>query len=70
MLRSCWDVQRQVQYENSEVLFKIDLWELVLQKLEEIPVPSNPPDDNKNGMGNINMEESKKDGMDGGNITN
>ena len=42
---------------------KIDLWEL--QKLEEISIPSNPPDDNKNVMGNINMEESTKDGEKG-----
>ena len=41
----------------------------MLQKLEEIPVPSNLPDDNKNGMGNINMEEKKKDGLYGENST-
>ena len=28
-------------------------------------VPSNPPDDNKNNMGNVNMEETKEDGLDG-----
>ena len=58
-----------IEYENSKVLFEIELWELVLQKLDEIPVPSNPPDDNKNDMGNINMEENKKDGLDGENST-
>ena len=52
----------QSKCENNEVLFVIDLWELVLQKLEKILVPSNPPDDNKHSMGNINMEENKKDG--------
>ena len=56
-----------IEYENSKVLFKVDLWELMLQKLEEILVPSNPPDGNKNNMGNINMEENKKDGLDGEN---
>ena len=61
--------QRKYKYENSKVLFEIDLWELVLQKLQEIPVPNNPPDDNKNSMGNINMEENKKDGLDGENST-
>ena len=45
---------RLIKYENCEVLFEIDLLELALQKLEEILVPSNPPDDNKNGMGNEN----------------
>ena len=58
-----------IKYENSKVLFEIEQWELVLQKLEEIPIPSNPPDDNGNGMGNINMEENKKDGLDGENST-
>ena len=38
-------------------------------EVEEIPVPSNPPDDNKNGIGNINMEENKKDDLDGENST-
>ena len=50
-----------IDYTSSEPLFEIDLCEIALQKLEEIPIPSNPLDDNKNGMGNINMEESKKD---------
>ena len=61
--------QNKYNYENSKVLFKIDLWELALQKLEEIPVPSNPPGDNENGLGNVNMEENKKDGLDGENST-
>ena len=34
----------------------------MLQKLEEIPTPSNPSDDNENSMGNINVEENEKDG--------
>ena len=54
-----------VKYENGEVLFENDLWELALQKLDKIPVPSNPPDDNKNNMGNIIMEETKENGLDG-----
>ena len=28
-------------------------------------MPSNPLDENKNGMGNINMKENKKDGEKG-----
>ena len=56
-----------IEYENGEVLFKIDLWELVPQKLDKILVPSNPHDDNKNNMGNIKMEETKEDGLDGKN---
>ena len=36
-----------IEYENSKILFEIDLWELVLQKLREILVPSNPHDDCK-----------------------
>ena len=39
----------------------------MLQKHDEIPVPSNPPDDNKNDMRNMNVEENKKDGLDGEN---
>ena len=39
----------------------------MLQKLDEIPVPSNPTDDNKNDKGNINMEDNKNDGQDGKN---
>ena len=31
------------------------MWELELQKFDEIPVPSNSPDDDDNNMGNINM---------------
>ena len=38
-----------IEYKNSEVLFEVDLWEIALQKLEEILVLNNPPDDNKNG---------------------
>ena len=49
-----------IEYEADEVLFKIDLWELVLKKLDKIPVPSNPPDDNENNMGNVNIEKPKK----------
>ena len=51
-----------IEYKNSEVLYRIDLWDLSLQKLVEILIPSNPPDDNKNGVGSINTEENKKDG--------
>ena len=58
-----------IDYENTKVLFEIDLCELALQKLEEIPVSGNVPEDNKNGKGNINMEESKKNGLDGENST-
>ena len=54
-----------IKYKNSIILFAIDLWELALQKLEEIPIPSNPPDATKNGEGNMNMEESKKVGEKG-----
>ena len=35
------------------------------QKLDEIPVPSNPPNGRENNMGNINIEEIKKDGLAG-----
>ena len=41
-------------------MFKIDLWELALQKLEEIPVPSNPPDDSKNGMAILIWKKMEK----------
>ena len=58
-----------IKYENCRVLVEIDLWEFVLQKDDDIPVPSNTPDENKNNMGIINMEETKKDGMDGENST-
>ena len=30
-----------LKYENSKVLFKIDLWDFALQKLEEIPIRRN-----------------------------
>ena len=52
-------------YETDKVLFKIDPWELALQKLDKIPVPSNPTDDSKNNMGNIIIEENKEDGLGG-----
>ena len=51
-------------YRKREVLFKIDLWELALRTLDKILVPNNPPNDNKNDMGNINMEGNKEDGLD------
>ena len=51
-----------IKCETDEVLFKIDLWELALQKLDEIPVPSSSTDDN---MGNINIGETKEDCLDG-----
>ena len=50
-----------IEYKNSKVLFEIDLWELALQKLKEILVPINQPNDSKNGTSNINMEDNKKD---------
>ena len=54
-----------IESETDKVLFKIDPWELALQELDKILVPSNPPGNNKNNMGNINKEEIKKDGLDG-----
>ena len=54
-----------IKFETGKVLLEIDLWELDLQKLDKIPVSSNPPDDNKNDMGNINIKETKEDGLDG-----
>ena len=42
-----------INYENSKDLFKIDPWGLALHKLEEIPIPSNPCDNNENGTGNV-----------------
>ena len=54
-----------IKYETDKVLFKIDLWELLLQKLDEIPVPSNPPEDGKNNMGNINVEKINDDDLAG-----
>ena len=57
----CTD-ESTIKYENSKVLFKIDLWELVLQRFEEIPVPSNPGDDNEDGMGTISMGENENNG--------
>ena len=38
-------------------------------ELKEMPLPSNPPDDNKNGMVNTNMEEKEKDCKKGSNVT-
>ena len=52
-----------IESETYKVLFKTDLLELVLKKLEEIPVLNNPANDCKNIMGNTNMEEIKKDGL-------
>ena len=54
-----------IKYESNEVLFEIDLWELVLNKLDGIPIPSNSPDNNKSNMGNINMKDTKEDDLDG-----
>ena len=54
-----------IKYETDKALFEIDLLVLVLQKLNKILVPNNPPDDGKNIMCNINMEEIKKDGLAG-----
>ena len=58
-----------IECESSNVMIEIDLWDDVLQKLDEIPLPSNPCDNNKNNMGNTNMEDTKKDGLDGENST-
>ena len=52
-----------IKYETDKFLFEIFLCEHAL--LYKIPVPSNPPDDNENSMGNIIMEETKEDGLDG-----
>ena len=52
-----------IESETDEVLFETDLWNLVLKKLDGIPIPSNPPDDNGNDIGNNNKKESKKDGL-------
>ena len=58
-----------MEYENSKVHFKINLSQLVLQKLEDMSETSNPYDDNENSMGSINMEKNKKDCLDGENAT-
>ena len=47
-----------IKYETDEALFETDLWELVHEKLDKIPISSNPPDDNRNNMSNINIEET------------
>ena len=54
-----------IKCETEKILFEIDLSELALQKLDKIPVPNNPPDENENNMGNINIEEAKEGGVDG-----
>ena len=54
-----------IEYNNDKVLFKIELWELALQKCDEIQVPSNPPDIKENNISNINAEETKEDGLAG-----
>ena len=45
-----------IEYETVKVLFEINLWEFVLQKLYKRLVPNNPPDD---------REEIKEDGLAG-----
>ena len=45
-----------IEYETDKILLKIYLWEHALQKLNKIPVPSNPPGDSKSNMGNINKK--------------
>ena len=56
MLKFGLDVPKLVQssIKTARSCMKLICGKLALQKLEEIPVPSNPPDDNKYGMGNIN----------------
>ena len=54
-----------IEYEADKVLLEIDPWHFALQKLDKIPVPSNPPGDSKNNMGNINVKEIKQDGLAG-----
>ena len=54
-----------IRTETDKVLFKIDVWELMLQKLDEIPIPSNPSNDGESNMGNTHMEEVKKEGLAG-----
>ena len=49
-----------IEYENSEVIFKINLRELALWKLEETLVPCKPPHDYEKGMDNIIMKEIGK----------
>ena len=56
-----------MEYENSKVHFKIDLSELMLKKLENIPVTINPKNDNEISVCRMNMEENKKDCLDGEN---
>ena len=52
-----------IKYEIGNVLIETDLWGLAFKKLDGIPIPSNPPDDNGNDIGNNNKKESKKDGL-------
>ena len=52
-----------IESETDEVLFETDLWKFALKKLEEIPVPRNPPNDNGNVVDNTNKKQIKKDGL-------
>ena len=54
-----------IEYETDEALFEFDLWELALQKLNEVLVPSNPPDESKHNKGNTNKEKIKEVGLAG-----
>ena len=49
-----------IETETDMVLFKIDLQKLGLQKLDEILVPSNAPNDSKNNMLIPIWKKSKK----------
>ena len=52
-----------IKYEIGNVLIETDLWGLAFKKLEEIPVPRNPPNNNGKNVGNIDEEEIEKDGL-------
>ena len=54
-----------IKTETDKALFKIDLWELGLQKLDEMPVASNSPNDGKSNMSKTHMEEIKKEDLAG-----
>ena len=47
-----------------KILIKIYLWEFVLQKLDEILVPSNPLIECKSNIGNTHTEEIRKESLD------
>ena len=49
----------KIKYKNSMVLFEIDLWELALQKLEEVLIPGKPLDGKKTVWA-ISMQKKEK----------